>query len=264
MRGCTILGNCTTYLQPIRAFTTTKRPVSAKIVWAEALLRERCSDGARFPKDLMDELENDPNGVEGLQEITRFVLFDACRASAELGKVHGNIFPVAVNVSPKQLSAELVQNVGQALWQVGLSSASLIIEVTEQRGPISTEMVHTVKTLESIGIRVAIDDLGIQAGNRAWELPHSIVKLDQALIKQPPCLMAHLNLAHVREMEAVVEGVETLTDLALVLRLAADAGFREILIQGFYQGYRPMPLEKLARVFEAEQRLIQSPEKVAA
>lgn len=243
-------GNLCTYFQPIITVPTIGNSCLAHVVAVEALLRERQIDGPpRFPFKYISSLLN-RGGAEVLQRITRFVLFDACRASEALSQISDWPVSVAVNISPFQLEKGvfIVEDMLRILQASQVSPDTLILEITEEPCHISRDMVETVELLLRLGVRIAIDDLGAGSGNaRPWKFPHSVLKLDRRLLQKQslPALTSHLVLARQGRVDVVIEGVETARQMATARRFARDAGFRNILIQGFHDGYVPMPLETL-------------------
>jgi EAL domain-containing protein (putative c-di-GMP-specific phosphodiesterase class I)/GGDEF domain-containing protein len=154
--------------------------------------------------------------------------------------------PVAVNVSPRQLSDPLFPaNVFAALQNS--PPAALVLEVTEStmmEDPVRA--IATLQALQAHGIRIALDDFGTQYSSlsRLSTLPIDIIKIDRSFVARVlspdglAMVTAIFAMSRALGKTTVAEGVET------------DGQFRALqgvgleLIQGFLTG-RPVPLEDL-------------------
>lgn len=123
------------------------------------------------------------------------------------------------------------------LAQIGVPSENLVVELTETRPCFDTERLEiTVRNLLSLGIRVAIDDLGEGfASLKRWSIiKPDYVKIDRHFVEgihKDPVLQQFiksvLDIAKVANARVIAEGVEQAADLQTLLALGMD------LVQGY-------------------------------
>ncbi len=141
--------------------------------------------------------------------------------------------PVAVNVSPRQLSdAKLVPIVLAALEAHGAPASALILEVTETALVDDTVMTGTLAELRKHGVAVAVDDFGTgyssvsRLADRHWDA----LKIDRSFVQdmtddeaREGVVRAMIALAHSLKLRAIAEGVEDEATLARLRELGCDA-----------------------------------------
>ncbi len=152
---------------------------------------------------------------------------------------------VAVNVSSLRVDQmDLVDCVRFALLETTLSPDRLELELSETfvlRDPV--EAAAQIVRLRELGVSVAMDDFG--TGNSSLSLLHQLpfnrLKIDRSFVvglnAQPssrPLIEAMTVLAHKLQMDVVIEGVETLSDLDTARQIGCD------IAQGFLYS-RPVP-----------------------
>ena len=126
---------------------------------------------------------------------------------------------VAVNVSAKQLSRGLSEQVLAALALSNVPPQALQIEITEYSlvEALDTNVVQLAR-LRASGVKVAIDDFGTGLSSLGYlkRLPIDKLKIDRTFVKDLPgsaddaaIAMAIVSLAHNLGLEIVAEGVET-------------------------------------------------------
>jgi len=132
----------------------------------------------------------------------------------------------------------------------------LTVELTESRSLADPRAASTrLEALRSIGVRVALDDLGTGYANLAYltQLPLDGVKIDRGLVagmdSEKGRILVHALIGMARKLgyAIVVEGVETLAQHALV----SDWGFD--LVQGFLAA-GPLDEAELARFVAVRRR----------
>jgi EAL domain-containing protein (putative c-di-GMP-specific phosphodiesterase class I) len=154
---------------------------------------------------------------------------------------------IAVNISPVELrrrntAQEILKGIGNLS---GDPDWGIDIEVTE--GALagdSSACVHALRFLRDAGVRIAIDDFGtgFSSLGRLSELPIDTLKIDRMFTSRLPddrrsCTLVStiIGLSHAfEEMTAVAEGVETLEQLAYLMREGCDES------QGYLHS-RPVP-----------------------
>ncbi len=181
-------------------------------------------------------------------ELGRHILELAVRQVASW-RTNGLHLDLAVNVSPNQLRDDrFCEDVSAVLDRSGLPPECLTLEITETQ-PISnlSAVVSCLEQVRDLGVGVSIDDFG--SGHSSLEqfrsLPASELKLDQSIIQSSEDdalarLGDVLDEARDRGLRIVAEGVETLEQLALAVRLRCHRA------QGFLIG-APMDATALVR-----------------
>jgi diguanylate cyclase (GGDEF)-like protein/PAS domain S-box-containing protein len=186
-----------------------------------------------------------------IRELGRAVLDIACH---DLSRWHAD-YPnwghlnLAVNVSARQGSDDLVDDVIGALERNGLAPEVLTLELTESvllQADRST--MTALRTLRAKGVKIAIDDFGTGYASLTYlaRLPVTAVKIDRSFTAGLPhdqvsatIVLAVRGLARDLRLDCIVEGIETDEQL-----LALPDG---VFGQGYLLG-RPMPAENLSEL----------------
>jgi diguanylate cyclase len=127
---------------------------------------------------------------------------------------------VSVNLSIRQLQQEdLAGQITRILQSVDLHPCQLTLELTETNLMVDIDQaIHTLKVLQSLGIKIAIDDFGKGYSSLHYlsRLPIDILKIDQSFVRRLPddhqaiaISNAIITLAHDLKLGIVAEGVET-------------------------------------------------------
>lgn len=157
---------------------------------------------------------------------------------------------VSVNISGRQFEHPgFAAEVAGILAQTGLPADRLELELTESALMTSDgQATVTLRELDKLGVRVALDDYGVGYSNlmRLHTMPISTVKLDRSFTRDlmndtgsdvnpsAAIIRSVVRLAHDLGLEVVAEGIETSEQLAAVLALGCDA------VQGYFYS-RPVP-----------------------
>lgn len=232
-----------------REFTPYYQPqveiATGRIIAIEALARWKRPDGDIV---LPDEFIPVAEEIGLIVPLGRMMLEQVC---AQVGrwKELGISLPIAVNVSPRQLSDPHFPDWLKAMLERCRSpAAQLTIEVTEQVFLDDLEgAVQRLAQLRALGLSIALDDFGTGFSSLSYlkHLPIDTLKIDRAFtagITQGPrdvavlravlALCRDLNLAH------VIEGIETRAQRDRLLELGCERG------QGFLY-HRPLPAADL-------------------
>jgi diguanylate cyclase (GGDEF)-like protein len=161
---------------------------------------------------------------------------------------------IAVNLSPLQVrDGTILEVVRSALAESGVSPSRLVLEITE--GVLidnPEEMVHRIKGLHELGVRIALDDFGSGYSNLGYlqRFPLDKIKIDKSFIAAlglssngGVIIQAMVALGRALGLSVLVEGVET-EHQRVLLRLA---GCDEM--QGFLFA-RPGPASAIDRLLE--------------
>ena len=148
---------------------------------------------------------------------------------------------VAVNVSPLQFNAKLVDLVADLLRETGVRADRLEIEITE--GVFLADGDSTDETfakLKEVGVRLALDDFGTGYSSLGYlkKAPFDKIKIDQSFVRgaasstnrNAAIIRAIVTLAETLGMDTCAEGVETHDDLQLIRELGVS------MVQGYIFG----------------------------
>jgi diguanylate cyclase (GGDEF)-like protein/PAS domain S-box-containing protein len=222
------------HFQPVVNLTSR-----AVIGW-EALMRWRHPERGRVsPADFIPVAEE----VGTILQLGKWVLTAACKSVRHYldDAPSGGRISLSVNLSARQFqNPTLVADIEAALAASGLSPGALVLEITEsvvmEDAEATVERLHALKRL---GIRIAIDDFGTGYSSLAYlrRFPVDYIKIDRAFIEDAgrdvggaTLVQGIINLAHALGIRVVAEGVETVAQHDLLVRLGCD------LAQGFLYG----------------------------
>ncbi len=221
---------------------------SCQVRGMEALVRwEHPVHGLLGPADFLPMAED--TGL--IVPLGRWVLERACAAGRrwdqEAALPEG--FVIHVNLSAKQLRAELLDELDAVLATTGLPPERLCLELTETL--LAHDDGETARLMDEVGrrgVRLAIDDFGAEYSSlgRLKRLPLTCLKIDKAFVenltadaRDSAIIRAVIEMASSLSLEVVAEGIET-PEQALAL---ADLGCT--LGQGYLLG-RPVPEDAAA------------------
>ncbi|MDO5627725.1 MAG: bifunctional diguanylate cyclase/phosphodiesterase [Mobilicoccus sp.] len=183
------------------------------------------------------------------------VLSSACRHAADVQRAGGTGF-VSVNVSPMQLTPDVVDTVRDALTSHGLTPSALRLEVTESVFVQDSPAVEVLQDIRALGVQVYLDDVGSGYASltRLMRWPVDAIKLGRPLVEPLPeqsasrRLAALLALAHGLGIEDIVaEGVETPEQAQVLSDLGCSA------VQGWLYGKpEPVPVTGAAPAHAAQ------------
>jgi len=215
----------------------------------EALLRWRHPvHGVVAPSRFIPVAE----GAGLIQEIGRRVLAQACAAAARWP----SHLKVSVNLSAAQfVQGDIVEDIRSALSRAGLRPERLVVEITESllmNDDAST--LQTLHRLKALNIDIAMDDFGTGYSSLSYlrKYPFDRIKIDRNFItsaslgdKSSAIVRTIVELGSLLGMTTVAEGIETETDLAMLLAVDCEEG------QGYFFS-RPMPHDKVFELIDAD------------
>jgi EAL domain-containing protein (putative c-di-GMP-specific phosphodiesterase class I)/GGDEF domain-containing protein len=153
---------------------------------------------------------------------------------AEMRGWHARGYPVkiAINFSARNFEEP---NIGERLhaacMEFGIDPRYIEIEATEGVWMESPAALRTMHAIRELGMGIALDDFGTGYSNFAYlqELPATVVKLDQSLIRNlctsprdQRIVRSLITLAKGLDYRVVVEGVETRKTLEMITAWGAD------------------------------------------
>jgi len=189
---------------------------SGKVVSAEALIRWRHPVIGVIPPGEFISMAEDTGLIELLGE---FVLKEVCRQIEEWRRSGKQIVPIAVNVSPVEMSNDhFVQQFCSILTDMNVSPQSIAIEITEStlmKNERNTLM--KLKELKDMGIKIFVDDFGRGYSSLGIlkQLPVDVLKVDEIFVREmdsnyedSSIVSAVITLAHSLRLKVIAEGVE--------------------------------------------------------
>ena len=213
---------------------------------AEALIRWRHPErGLLLPSQFLPVVE----GHSLVLEIGEWTIENAL-SQVETWKAAGLDIPVSVNISAQQLQHANFPSRLHAILAThrGVDPSRLEIEVLESTAlPDMAQVSQVIHACGKLGVSFALDDFGTGYSSLAYlkRLPVDVLKIDQTfvhdMLDDPEDLTiveGMLGLASAFRREAVAEGVETVEQGVLLLRLGCQ------IAQGFGIA-APMPPAEL-------------------
>ncbi|MDP3856584.1 MAG: EAL domain-containing protein [Stagnimonas sp.] len=201
--------------------------LEGRICGAEALLRWRCPEsGMISPALFVPVLEE--TGL--IVEVGRWALRQAI-ADRRHWRQQGLVPPpVAVNVSPLQLSApDFVETV---MLTIGDDAAGIELEITESVLMAGVDdAIGKLRRLRQLGIAIAIDDFGTGYSSLTYlaRLPLTALKIDRSFViciddsaDSLAIITAIVSLAHALKLKVIAEGVERSEQLTRLRQLGCD------------------------------------------
>jgi EAL domain-containing protein (putative c-di-GMP-specific phosphodiesterase class I) len=169
----------------------------------------------------------------------RYVLRQACAQAFAWTAAGGAPITVQVNLSARELEdADLMLQVADALADTGLPAERLALEITETllvRDAVAGG--ETLAGLRALGVQLALDDFGTGYSSLSYmrSLPLHSLKIAKEFIDgmtstpdDEAFVRLIVELARIRGLRVVAEGIETVEQLDALRALGCDRG------QGYY------------------------------
>ena len=149
--------------------------------------------------------------------------------------VIGEEFTMSFNLAPDHVSdPESHRKIFDTLRQNRVPPTMLQIEVTEQRlHAHEDDLMNSLHILRSRGIKIAIDDFGIEGSNvdRLVQIPSDTVKIDKSFVSEIDVdpraearLKAILDIVAAEGRVAIAEGVERIPQADILRDLEVPLG----------------------------------------
>jgi len=222
---------------------------NGKVTGLEALLRWRHPAWGMVPPGRFISVAEDAGLIV---EIGRWVLEDACKQIRDWRGRGMPPQPVAVNLSVRQLTPALVDDISATLNRFGVDPGLIELEITESLLMKNPQDVGAIlKRLSQIGTRITIDDFGTGYSSLSYIMHFgaSALKIDRSFVsgiattsENVAIVRAIITMAHGLGMRVVAEGVETREQFDILAGLLCDE----------YQGYlfsRPVAAEQIERLY---------------
>lgn len=212
----------------------------------EALIRWNNKDlGFIEPGDFIEYTEESGDIVK----IGYWIIEEVCRNFNELFNC-GYKLQISINVSPIQLmEVEFIDKIDKILDKYNVSWENLCFEITESVVLDENIIIHNnLLLLNERGVKIALDDFGTGYASFSYlkKFKLDILKIDRIFIDNGSHVDFKIvnnikNIAHLLEMETVIEGVETEGQFEVLSDVGCD----------YFQGYhfsRPLPLSEIREI----------------
>jgi len=223
-----------------------------RIVGFEALVRWEGSKGETISPSQFIPLAEESGLILPLGRIVLEEVCRQCRRWLDAGMGH---LPIAVNISPTQLTdPDFLPFLRQLLADTGIPGNLLLIEVTEttfmQDSGTTSRVLEEVRRL---GIRVSLDDFGTgySSLSHLQQFPLDEIKIDRVFISgldtrdaDAAIVAAICILGRTMKLNVVAEGVETPEQVKRLEGLSCDE------MQG-YLFSRPIGADEVAALLAA-------------
>ncbi|WP_299975224.1 EAL domain-containing protein [uncultured Pseudoteredinibacter sp.] len=202
-----------------------------EIVGFEALVRWK-RNGRDFPAGEFVSMAEDQGLI---MELGMQILHMACLQVKTMIDRYSYHLPIAVNLSPKQLSeSDFVEQIVRVVKSHGLPPQLIEFEITENILMHDDELgIQKITALQLLGHKVSIDDFGTGYSSLSYlnRLPINTLKIDRAFISnilidktQKSIVQSVVDLATNLEQESVAEGIETEQAHQLLLSMGCQTG----------------------------------------
>lgn len=228
------------HYQPIMDLQT------GRVMGVEALLRWSSPELGEVPPTRFIPIAEEMGIIE---DITRWVLKEACSMNQRMYHQGMGRFPVSVNLSDIHFrSRALVDAVAQTLRETGMQPQYLDLEVTESLLMSNLDTaIDLLSELSALGVTVSLDDFGTGYSSLTYlqRLPLDRLKVDRSFMQNlvvdqrgQAVTRAVIALGHSLGLMVVAEGVEEKTQHDWLRKLNCDG------VQGFLLA-RPLKEEQL-------------------
>ena len=210
---------------------------SGKIIGAEALARWQHPDlGIIMPSKFMPIAEE--TGL--ILRLSELILQEVCLKMKSWSELAINYGFIAVNLSGQYFRPDnnLIEIIDKVLKESGVEPHHLELELTESIIMKNANFtIDTLSRLQSIGVKVAIDDFGNGYSSLSYlkHFPVNILKIDRCFIQgittdqhDSTILLAIIDLAHSLSLQVIAEGVETTEQVEFLKEHGCDQ------IQGYF------------------------------
>ena len=229
--------------QMVLHYQPTVELATGHAVGVEALMRwYRPGRGIVSPNEFIEIAED--NGF--IDAMGQWALFEACQQAAEWQQFArpGTVFSVGVNISARQVTPALVDQVAAAVADAGIAPAALLLEMTESVLLGRTEeAIDVLRALKRLGVRLAIDDFGTGFSSLSYlsRFPVDVLKIDKDFIdavdgagERGELAQTIVRLGRSLRVATIAEGIERSQQVQALRDMGCEFG----------QGYlfsRPLP-----------------------
>lgn len=224
------------------------------VMGMEALIRWIKPDGTVVPpSDFIPVAENSLL----ITQISRFVLFEACRQNKEWQDM--GLAPVTVSINLSAIDfyqTNVTETIRTALAETGLAPQYLDVELTESLALKDIDhAVMQMQEIKDLGVKLSMDDFGTGYSSLSYiqVLPITLLKLDRSFIMyleedeiSREIVSAVIRIAKSKKIETIAEGIETVGQGEILKKSGCDYA------QGYFFG-KPMPADRFEEFLRTRQ-----------
>jgi len=238
------------FYQPIVSLAT------CQMVGVETLLRwQHPYNGFISPAEFVPILEE----TRLILTVGEWILEQVCWQLKTWHKAGYTNLRGAVNLSVHQLREPTLPAIVQTiLTRTELPASAIEVEITESAAMQHADFsLQALQQLHHLGVHISIDDFGTgySSLDRLKRMPVHTLKIDQSFVRHIPdhggdiaIIKAIIALAHVLDLKALAEGVETQEQLALLQSLGCDEAQGHLFSQA-------VPAEEITKLLAEGQPL---------
>lgn len=220
----------------------------------EALVRWKSPHRGMVRPDLFIPLAEERGLIIPLGD---WIIKEVCRFLKRVQMNYKIEMDISINISYIQfIESNFVDKILQTVEDIGVSTSSIILEVTETIMIDSLDSnIEKMMELTNHGFRFSLDDFGegYSSFNYLGKLPVSYVKIDKSFIrdyaqqKNELLVKSIIDLGHHLKLQVVAEGVENKEQFVMLEAIRCDK------IQGFLYGF-PMSQDEAFDFIEVDMK----------
>ncbi len=224
------------------------------VMGMEALIRWIKPDGTVVPpSDFIPVAENSLL----ITQISKFVLFEACRQNKQWQDM--GLAPVTVSINLSAIDfyqTNVTETIRTALSETGLDAQYLDVELTESLALKDIDhAVMQMQEIKDLGVKLSMDDFGTGYSSLSYiqMLPITLLKLDRSFIMyleedeiSREIVSAVIRIAKSKKIETIAEGIETVGQGEILKKSGCDYA------QGYFFG-KPMPADRFEEFLRSRQ-----------
>ncbi|MHB1098233.1 MAG: EAL domain-containing protein [Burkholderiales bacterium] len=224
---------------------------TGELVGAEALIRLEMNGETMMPVRFIAVAEE----VGLIDQIGAWAMREACEEAKRWkeGGLSRKGIRVGVNLSVKQVSDKLADNVMRVLGETGLPAHLLDLEITESFILAGNKAMRIIEEIRKQGVTLSIDDFGVGYSCLSYlkDLPFDTIKIDRSFVKDlgregnlgQAVVEGIILIARKMGIRTLAEGIETDRQAVILRELGCTAG------QGYLyaRALRAVDFERYAR-----------------
>ncbi|MCI7766420.1 MAG: EAL domain-containing protein [Oscillospiraceae bacterium] len=228
--------------------------LDGSVMGMEALIRWIRPDGTVVPpSDFIPVAERSML----ITQISRFVLFEACRQNKSWQDMGLDPVTVSINLSAIDFyQTNVTDTIQTALKESGLDPQYLDVELTESLALKDIDhAVMQMQEIKDLGVKLSMDDFGTGYSSLSYiqMLPITLLKLDRSFIMyleedeiSREIVSAVIRIAKSKKIETIAEGIETVGQGEILKKSGCDYA------QGYFFG-KPMPADRFEEFLRSRQ-----------